>query len=247
MFTYKRIVFLLFLSLNFSALSAESLRGLKKFYTDLGYKKAEVEGILLGYKMAVKDFKVLVEANEAEIEALQAGKYMVKKGKITYPKIWKVREGDSYRVKIEAPTVEREFSAEDLYILPLLNGEGHSFSKKTSTKRKFSQRGGSSDDIISLKESIPYKPKKNVSNSFQELNLNHINVKKSRPNTVSSSQKRKTLLIKNKSALTEETLNAFGLKYSSTSKGYRVTFSGEREMTKFCESLTGDSSCSSLR
>lgn len=231
------------------ALHSEEISDIKKFYEDLGYKKGKIRGMEEGYQMALNDFRMLLKQYEEDIAAREAGKYMMKTGKISYPKIYKIRKGDSYSIKIMAPTVENEFTAEDLFIVPLMNnvrsgkiGRGAVRINDSLSYGESSMHSGD-NDVVRLgntsKEPVD-------ENSFDLPDLNTLSTKNVRPNTISAVQKKISLTIPYKSATVESVLHTFGSKFKETSTGYIVNFADLSEKSKFCEELTGDRTCSKL-
>jgi len=225
---------------------------MQRFYYDLGKKAGKVEFIKEGYRLATRDFQGIMTKYRKKIAAQQAAKYLIESGKITYPKIYKIRENGSYRIKIMAPIVEQEFSPEDLFIVPMLKNIenmsfGHSISPtiRTSKKRRTSSRKVT-PKTVSL-PSIGKSGKTPVENpnAFSLPDLNNY-TKKRRPTTPRVVQKKTSLYVPYKSSTVENFLNIYGAKYTETKKGYKVHFSNQREKQKFCTELTGDGSCKNM-
>lgn len=199
---------------------------LKEFYLKMGESKGFKRGEFIGYNKAIRDFKKLVKTYKQKIKALEAGKYFSEEGKITQPKIYKIKKNGVYSIKIMAPTIEKEFTAEDLFIIPLLNGKGDSSSLEM--------------DSISSKSKI-----KHYSNGLDLPDIESIN-KHVRPNSIGVVRSTISVRIPFKSSDAKKFLEIFGSKYSETSTGYIVSFSNAQEKNKFCIEFTGDKTCEKI-
>jgi len=234
------VIFSLFaLLFSFSFGSGPQLSGsdqmteMQKFYFDLGKKTGKIAGTNEGYQTALKDFKSLIKKYKKKVKALEAGKYLVQSGKITYPKVYKIREGNSYRIEIKPSIVEREFTPEDLFLLPLINGAEND-----------SLGGVSLDSSSAMNSRGRYNSSKNP-NSFDLPSIESTKRYK-RPNSSGKIRGKTTLRIPYKSSSVKKFLEAYGSKYVDTKSGYIVSFSNTREKKKFCKELTGDGTCSDL-
>lgn len=231
-----RYVFIPLLAVSLvSSLSARpKMTQMQGYYYDLGYNESKAEHMQAGYQKALDEFKVIVQDYKLDVEAQQAAKYMLKNGKITYPKIYKIREGDSYSIKITSPKVEPIFTPEDLFIIPLLEkGRLKYKGLSLSSKRTSSFSSGISDTARE--------------NSFGLPDLNTLNRRKNRPTTVRAIQKTNILKIKMKSAAIVSAMDKYHLRYTITPDGYDITFSDSREREQFCKDLTKDPTCSKLK
>jgi len=226
---FKKILILLcvFTAVSFSSDKVDNsahMSELKTFYTNLGEEKGYTRGLAVGYNSAIKDFRKLVKRYKSKIKALEAGKYFSAEGKITHAKIYKIKKNGVYSIKIKAPVVEQAFTAEDLFIIPLLNGK----------------------DISNAELPIALDDKKtNFSNSLDlpdiESTKRHL-----RPNSIGSVRATISVRIPYKSSDTKKFLEIFGSTYSETSEGYIVNFSNHKEKKKFCIEFTGDKTCEKM-
>jgi len=62
-----------------------------------GFQKGKQIGYIEGYKQAIRDFKKVLAMYRKDLEALEAGKYLMEEEQITYPRIVKTPDG---RIKI---------------------------------------------------------------------------------------------------------------------------------------------------
>jgi len=67
---------------------------------EAGYKKGVRDGILKGYKMALQDFKKIYAEKLDEYRQLEAGKFLLKKWYISYPKVIEVPTADGVKLLI---------------------------------------------------------------------------------------------------------------------------------------------------
>jgi hypothetical protein len=219
--------------------STDDMTRMQRFYYDLGRKEGVAEGVKKGYALALRDFRKIVAKNARRIRALEAGKYLIKEGKITYPKVYKVRNGDSYSIKIVAPTIEPAFSPEDLYIIPLLEGRDSLYA---STLGKI--------DAPSPRPARRGHTRKHSHKNANALGLPDLNEyaggKSPRPSKPSVRMMAKSISLP-KNSLTRGFLQTYGAKYVSRGDSYVVTFTTEREKKRFCKEYSGDESCRGRR
>ena len=104
-----------------------------------GYKQGYENGYKAGYKQAVEDFKTILKAYKDDIKALEEGKYLVKEGYITAPRLYRIRNSDgTITFKVVGCRIERLRNLEDIiknpFVVPVID-------KKTVEKvRKASER-----------------------------------------------------------------------------------------------------------
>lgn len=232
----------------------EDMSEMQRFHFDLGVKFAKRKYMKEGYALAISDFKKSLAKYTNRVKAQQASKYLIEEGKITYPEVYRIREGDSFRIKITAPKVEPSFTAEDLFILPLYKhlknldsvsyfakDDAPEIQKPRKTKPSLSKSPTSPTSIHQSHE-IVRNP-----NAFGLPDLNTINTKNTRLSKPNKIQATNELYIPYKSSTIEGFLNSYGSKYSETRKGYKVFFSNKKERNRFCTALTGDTSCKELK
>jgi len=225
---------------------SDPMTEMQRFYYDLGKKEGKIEGVKTGYATALKDFKKLLKRYNRKVKAHEAAKYLMKNGKITYPKIYKVKEGNSYRIVIKPSTVESEFTAEDLFLIPLMdeyNGLGEE-GEYSNGKPHLDL-----DNLISSNDAgYPLKKKRTHKNrnAFDLPDIESAD-RYIRPNSLGGIKSRVTLYIPYKSSSIKSFLHDYGLKkYSETKKGYIITFASAHDKQRFCRELTGESSCQRL-
>jgi len=221
----------LLLSLNLSAqdsgFEVNKFSSIQKFYYNLGRNRSKQEFYSQGYSDAVRDFKKLLKSYEARIKKLEAGKYLIESGKITYPEVYKTRDSHGgYKIHIEAPVVEREFTAEDLFIVPLVDSNMARNAKIAYPNEPIEEGNGFSDSFF-----IP-----SMSNE----------VRNNVPKTPKEAVKKVYVDIRYKSSSIKEFLDNYNATYSVSDNGYRVEFNSESEKRKFCTDLTGEASCYGL-
>lgn len=69
-------------------------------YAD-GYEKGKEEGIEKGWQMAIEYFKEIYKEKLQEYKEIEAGKILVEKWKISYPKVYQVQTTSGSKVVIE--------------------------------------------------------------------------------------------------------------------------------------------------
>ena len=211
--------------LNAGDFDTNKFTAMQKFYYELGAKQSAKTNYENGYNRALQDFSKMLKKYEDKIRAIEAGKYLIESSKITYPEVYKTRTSDGgYQIHIETPTVEKEFSANDLFIVPLLDGTKQVGSKPKNVQYPStlsSITDGFSIPSMSGKISnTPVKPR-NVTNKV-------------------------FLDIRYKSSKIKEFLDTYGASYATSDAGYKVEFSNEMEKRKFCQDLTGEPNCYGL-
>ena len=115
---------------NVNSFSQAITTNIENFFYQTGYKKGYKmgykRGYIEGYKQAVKDFKTILKAYKDDIRALELGKYLTKKGYITYPRLWRVVKGDgTIEYKITGCRIEKTRNLEDIirnpFVVPLVS------------------------------------------------------------------------------------------------------------------------------
>jgi len=197
---------------------------LKTFYTSLGEEKGYSRGLTVGYNTAIKDFRKLVRTYRKKIKALEAGKYFSEEGKITHAKIYKIKKNGVYSIKIKAPVVEQAFTAEDLFIIPLLDG---------TVNKSFDVKDTGIAQAVTFNNSL----------DLPDIESTHKTI---RTNSIGSVRATVSVEIPYKSSDTKKFLEIFGSDYSETTKGYIVTFADSKEKKKFCIEFTGDKTCEKI-
>jgi len=227
------ILFGLFLitSIISTKLSAENsyndeFMQMQKFYYEQGYKEAAKKF----YQKGIDDYQKYVlenvlETYKAKFEAIEATKYLVKNGYISYPESYRIYKDGAYKIVITEPKIEKPLKPEDLFRMPLSNQKAQDFSTDNSLNENTHNKENNLNNGLKVVDSTDTKEKI--------------------PTSINS--------IKNKSSLelpkNKENLNAIekmNLKYLDGYSSYKVYFENNTEKAEFCNLLTGDSSCSSL-
>lgn len=90
-----------------------------KFFYDQGFNDGKIEGIRLGYKKAEKELLKKLKSRIDAIKAMEAGKYLSRKHKITAPQIYQVRKPDgSLSIQVRGCRLEGELTPEEIMLLP---------------------------------------------------------------------------------------------------------------------------------
>jgi len=90
-----------------------------KFFYDKGFSDGKKEGLRLGYDKAKKEILKKLKKRITAIKAMEAGKYLSKKHKITAPEIYQVKKADgTLAVKVRGCRLEGELTPEEIIQLP---------------------------------------------------------------------------------------------------------------------------------
>lgn len=99
------------------------LTQMQNHYYEKGYKEASKTYYRLGYEAAIKNSIKSLEKYKKQIEAYEAGKYYSQSGKLTYPQMYRVKEGDNYVIRIERPELKEKMTYKDILMIPEFNGD----------------------------------------------------------------------------------------------------------------------------
>jgi len=114
----KEIIWLVALSVCSSTLYAKKADA-DKFFYDKGFNDGKTEGMRLGYDKAKKELMAKLKSRLTAIKAMEAGKYLSKKHKITAPQIYQVKKPDgSMSVLVKGCRLEGELTPEEIVLLP---------------------------------------------------------------------------------------------------------------------------------
>jgi hypothetical protein len=195
------------------------LNDMQRFYYEQGFSDASQVSYEKGYHKATQDFKEKVLVNYANrIKAIEAGKYLTKEGKITYPKVFRIKDGSGYKVHIEAPVVEKEFTEKDLFMLPAI---------ETTITLPSSTETSGQEDIPANGFAIPSRD----------------DVKFGRDSAPEVRKERVVAHIPYKNEGIEQAINSNNIDHASTKDGYDLFFSNEAEKNDFCIKITGNQKC----
>jgi hypothetical protein len=116
------------------------------FYYKQGYSQGYKSGYEAGYRDALNFAKEKLNEYLLKIRAYEAGKYLIKSKKITYPQIFYVKlPDDSIKVVIKNSKIEKEISPEDIIYIPKLKNETFNNIKKTDENSNVSNAVGVKD------------------------------------------------------------------------------------------------------
>lgn len=199
----------------------------QKFYYNLGVEKTKKEYYEKGYSRATQDFSKLLSRYEQRIKELEAGKYLINESKITYPQVYKTKTSDGgYQIHIEAPTVEKEFSTDDLFLVPLRERNVNMVMyDRPKIKYPDNRKDEAFEDSFTIPsmlqdDEIPTKPEDLTNKVYVDIKFKSSNIKKF--------------------------LDTYNAKYSTSENGYKVEFNNESQKRDFCIKLTGEATCYDL-
>ena len=103
---------------------------LGNFFYQKGYKEGYANGYRQGYQQAINDVLKRLTKYKKKMEAIEAGKYLLATGQITYPQVYKVSLPDGgYKIIIIPPKVEDKLSLSSLIEIPNASNICASFQK----------------------------------------------------------------------------------------------------------------------
>jgi len=110
----------------------------EKFFYNKGVSDGIEEGRRMGYSDAMKDAERSIKKYKKYIKALEAGKYLSKKSKITPPRIYQERRNGRVSVVVKGCNIEGELSPHDILMFPSMDdgGSGGSSSGYSSSETK---------------------------------------------------------------------------------------------------------------
>ena len=119
----KKIALSLLCLSSFLLADNKNLNALANFYYKQGYQTGYKEGYEKGYQDALNYAKEKLKEYALKIKAYEAGKYLIKTEKITYPQVFYLKNPDdnSIKIVIKNSQIENEIGADDILYLPKLN------------------------------------------------------------------------------------------------------------------------------
>jgi len=198
--------------------ASDDISQMQKFYFELGVKSAKAQYYKKGYEDALNDLKELFKQYRQKLEEYEAGKYLIENAKITYPRIFRVKEGEDYKVVIEKPQVEKKFDENDLFLIPMRNKERERIKKLAQEK------------FVSAFEMFPYASER---------------LEKDSPLPMNSYAKKDSYVVpvSGKSEELKKFLDTYGYKYAESDNGYKIFFDTKKEKEDFCLKVTGNRNC----
>lgn len=208
------------LSCNLFAIDASELSGLsemQRFYYQLGKTDSKKEYFTDGYRQAMRDFADILKKYKERIHAYEAGKYLVSEGKITYPKVYRIKdESGSYRIQIDAPTVEKSLTEKDLFLIPL------SSSMAAAESQMITEIESASDGFA-----IPERDDTTTGRD-------------SAPEVI---RKQTVVRLPYRNEGIKGAIDSYNIPYAVTKDGYDLMFSTTEEKIDFCMKATGNAEC----
>lgn len=206
-----------------SAIDLAGLNEMQRFYYNQGAEDTKETAYNAGYKQAMDDFtKKILPLYSKRIKAYEAGKYLIKEGRITYPKVFRYKEDGAYKIHIEPSVVEKEFSEKDLYAIPEID---MSICKSVTSK---SQQNDESGEIYQ-------------ENTFNIAAKDDPALARDGAPEVRKDKVVVHLPYKNEGI--EQAVNNYNINYSITKDGYDLYFANDKEKNDFCVKITGNSKC----
>ena len=117
------LTFAFIASFVFAETPYQDLTNMQNHYYEKGYKEASKIYYRLGYEEAIKNSIKSLEKYKKQIDAYEAGKYYSQSGKLTYPQMYRVKEGDNYIIRIERPELKEKMTYKDILMIPEFQGQ----------------------------------------------------------------------------------------------------------------------------
>ena len=198
--------------------TSETILNIEKFYYQKGYKDAGEKYYRKGYLQAIEDMKKKLLLFKKRHEAIEASKYLSLTGKITYPEVFKIKDGNGgYKIKIIPPRVEKTFSVYDLASLPDGSDINNNMDKEIkSDENKISKAFYGEYDLS------------NRENEGTVVSATNIN--------------KQTTMQVTKNRKNEAVLNIAGVSYTAGKNKYTIYFKDKLEKKIFCNGV-GEKLC----
>ena len=228
----KVLIFLLGLSIPISMIGKETgsdeFIKMQEFYYNQGYKDASKKFYQIGWLDHEKNTLKILKKYEAKFEAIEATKYLLSKGYITYPESYRtIDQRGNYRLVIEEPKIEKPLRVEDIFRIPEL--EGSSFSGGLNSNKLLWNNSDESD----------------VSSNPNGLNLPSIPKNMEIPTSVNSLALETSLSLA-KTAKTMDVISRLNLRHLEGTDEYKIYFKNNTEKSNFCYQISGDSTCENM-
>lgn len=215
--------------------SSDSTIDLQEFYYKKGFKEGSEKFYKKGYEEAIRDIKRNLIAFKIRHEAIEASKYLSVTGKISYPEVIKMKDGNGgYQIRIIPPRVEKEFTVYDLINVPeatddivsnIVGDDAAAEGKKASSKKnKKSQTAKNNDQ----QDNAFYDQQEVVKQSGIYQNAKDIN-----DEVIASVPKDRK---------TRQILDVANLSFTEGDKDFKIYFKSENEKDEFCRSV-GEKLC----
>ena len=122
--------------LNASPKNEETInqKGMESFFYNKGFADGVTSGERSGYKKAMKHATASLNKYKRKIKALEAGKYLSKRHKITPPRLYQQRGKDgSISVVVKGCAIEKQLSPSEILLLPQTNDYSNTLSRNRPT------------------------------------------------------------------------------------------------------------------
>ena len=145
-----------FTGLNAFSNNNKNLKGLADFYYKQGYQAGYKSGYEKGYQDALNYAKQKLQEYALKIKAYEAGKYLIKEDKITYPQVFYIKKPDnSIQIVIKNSQIANEISAGDILYIPKLNLNDYSDIYSTANKNSLTVSNAVSLNQLQINPEVP--------------------------------------------------------------------------------------------
>lgn len=228
----KVLIFILSLSIPASMIAKEASSDefikMQEFYYNQGYKEASKKFYQMGWLDHEKNTLKILKKYEAKFEAIEATKYLLSKGYITYPESYRTVDGrGNYKLVIEEPKIEKPLRVEDIFMIPEL--EGASFSGGLNSN-KLSENNSGNTEINSNPNGL------NLPSSPNNMKI---------PTSVNSLAVETSLSLP-KTSKTMDVISRLNLRHLEGADEYKIYFKNNTEKSSFCYQISGDSTCENM-
>jgi len=216
------IILFLTIKVSFASDTTKDFNEMYQHYFDGGYNKCLEEVYPLALKKAKEELEKKLLKYKERHDAREAGKYLMKKGKITYPEVVKIPDNKgNFKFIIKPPKIEDELSIEDIWNIP--------------TEKK------SNDKDINNKQNI-----ENKKNKFGFSTPSERLYSKKNYTSYSNNNYYKTVNL-NKSKNNISVADDMALNYKLNPKSITLNFNTKEQYIDYCKKTTGgDPKCYEL-
>ncbi len=195
--------------------NTKNLNGIANFYYKQGYQTGYKQGYEAGYAKAIRYAENKLNEYALKIKAYEAGKYLIKSQRITYPQVFYIKNplDNSIKIVIKNSQISNEIGASDILYIPELNLKD--FNNINNSVNPNSSKYHTVSNAVSLNEeqTNPEIPKL----SKNTLNTYYIYM----PNTQSY----------------KDILNQAGLVYAETGNRLKIIFTSKQNAKKFIKNF----------
>ncbi|OCR87753.1 hypothetical protein CFT12S00416_07965 [Campylobacter fetus subsp. testudinum] len=88
----------------------------EEFFYQRGYETGMQQGYQKGAEAAFNEAKKILEKYKAEIKAYEIGKYLIKSGYLTYPKVWqRVDDDGNLKIEVQASKIVKQLNISEIF------------------------------------------------------------------------------------------------------------------------------------